>query len=99
MKVVLSDAASIDLAAIADYIARDNPRRALSFVRELRVAALGLGDMPRMFSLVPRYAHQDIRRRPFRNYLIFYRVEADRVAIIRILHGAQDYETLLFPEP
>jgi plasmid stabilization system protein ParE len=34
----------------------------------------------------------------FGAYLIFYRVEADRVSIIHILHGARDYEALLFPD-
>ncbi|MBV9118553.1 MAG: type II toxin-antitoxin system RelE/ParE family toxin, partial [Acetobacteraceae bacterium] len=33
-----------------------------------------------------------------RNYLIFYRIEADRVVIIRVLHGARDYESVLFPD-
>jgi plasmid stabilization system protein ParE len=28
--------------------------------------------------------------------LIFYRVDADQVFIVHILHGAQDYESLLF---
>jgi plasmid stabilization system protein ParE len=32
----------------------------------------------------------------FRGYLIFYRVEAGAVFIVRILHGAQDYEAVLF---
>jgi plasmid stabilization system protein ParE len=67
-------------------------------VRELRAKAQQLGDMPRTFPLVPRYEHHGIRRRPFGEYLIFYRVEEDRVAIVHILHGARDYEALLFPE-
>lgn len=51
-----------------------------------------------MRPLVPRYEHHGIRRRPQASYLIFYRIEDDRVVIIRILHGARDYEALLFPE-
>jgi plasmid stabilization system protein ParE len=30
--------------------------------------------------------------------LIFYRIEADRVVIVHVLHGARDHESLLFPE-
>ena len=52
--------------------------------------------MPR--PLVPRFERHGIRRRPYGDYLIFYRVEEDRVAIVHILHGARDYERLLFPE-
>ena len=98
MKVVLSDAAEVDLEAIGDGIARDNPLRALTFVRELRGVALRLGDLPSVFPLVPRYEHRGIRLRVSGNYLIFYRVEADRVVIVRVLHGARNYEGLLFPE-
>jgi plasmid stabilization system protein ParE len=56
-----------------------------------------LGDMPQAFPLVSRYEHLGIRRRVYRDYLIFYRIDVDRVSIVRILHGAQDYEALLPP--
>lgn len=98
MKVVLSAEALSDLEAIGDYIARDNPTRARSFVAELLAKARKIGDTPRGFPLVPRYAHLDARRRAHGNYLIFYRVEADQVTVIHVLHGARDYEALLFPE-
>lgn len=98
MKVVLTDEARADLESIADYIAQDNPARARSFVAELLGKARGLADMPEGFPLVPCYAHLGIRRRVHGNYLIFYRVEAARVVVIHILHGARDYEALLFPE-
>jgi plasmid stabilization system protein ParE len=98
MKVVLSRAAQADLREIAYYIARDNKIRAISFVQELQAKAQDTGRIPRAFPLVPRYEHHDIRRRPSGAYLIFYRIEDNRVAIVRILHGARDYETLLFPE-
>ncbi|WP_347968191.1 type II toxin-antitoxin system RelE/ParE family toxin [Mesorhizobium sp. CC13] len=41
-----------------------------------------------------RLAGNDIRRRVHRDYLIFYRVNAERIEILRILHGAMDYERL-----
>jgi plasmid stabilization system protein ParE len=31
--------------------------------------------------------------------LIFYRVEQDQVSIIRILHGARDYDPFLSEDP
>lgn len=98
MRVVLTDAARNDLASIGDHIAAENPARARSFVRELREKARQLGDMPRGFSLVPRYENSGIRRRPYGDYLIFYRIEEDRISIIHILHGAQDYGRMLFPD-
>ncbi|MGM4984440.1 MULTISPECIES: type II toxin-antitoxin system RelE/ParE family toxin [Rhizobium] len=87
-----------DLEQIADYIARDNPQRALSFIRELRSKCEDLVDNPNGYSLVPRYEHHGIRRRVHGNYLIFYRVESAKVVIIHLLHGATDYGTMLFGE-
>ncbi len=97
MRVVFSQQAKDGLREIALFIARDNKARALSFVGELRAKAQDIGSMPRAFPLVPRYEHHGIRRRPHGNYLIFYRVEDDRVSIVHILHGARDYDALLFP--
>src|SRR5271154_4188623 len=98
MRVVLSDHATAGLRDIALFIAHDSKTRARSFVRELQAKAREIGDMPRAFPLVPRYEHHGIRRRPFRDYLIFYRIEDHRISIVHILHGARDYEALLFPE-
>jgi toxin ParE1/3/4 len=98
MRVVLSDEAQADLREIALFIVRDNKIRARSFVRELQAKARDVANMPRAFPLVPRYEHFGIRRRPWRDYLIFYRIEDERIAIVHILHGARDYEALLFPD-
>jgi len=97
VRVVFSREAEVDLEEIGDYIAKNNARRALIFVRDLRAVALRLSDMPHAFPLVPRYEHHGIRRRPVGNYLIFYRVGDARILIVHIVHGARDYESLLFP--
>lgn len=97
MIVHLTAEAEHDLETIGDYIARDNPARALSFLQELRAKCLGLADMPERFPLVPRYEAAGVRRRVHRDYLIFYRVEREKVAILHILHGAQNYSAILFP--
>ncbi|WP_225008038.1 type II toxin-antitoxin system RelE/ParE family toxin [Novosphingobium percolationis] len=97
MIVYLTAEAEFDLEAIGDFIARDNPSRALSFLRELREKCLGLADMPERFPLVPRYETAGVRRRVHRDYFIFYRVEAGKVHILHILHGAQNYTAILFP--
>ena len=70
--------------------------RARDFVRELHRRAMQLADNPLAFPLVRRHEHRGIRRRIFRDYLIFFQVEADTVSVVHILHGAQDYEALLF---
>ena len=95
MIVEISAEAARDLEEIADRIALDNPRRALTFVRDLRTACLGLADFPERFPLVPRYETHGLRHRVHGNYLIFYRVEQARVVVIHVRHGAMDYAGLL----
>ncbi len=92
MIVYLTAEAEGDLERIGDYIAQDNPGRALSFVLELREKCMSLANMHDMFPVVPRYG---IRRRVHGNYMIFYRVETNRVLIVHILHGAMDYTAIL----
>ncbi|MDT0510162.1 type II toxin-antitoxin system RelE/ParE family toxin [Novosphingobium sp. MMS21-SN21R] len=98
MIVHISQEAECDLEAIGDYIARDNPGRAISFLRELREQCLGLAEMPQRFPLVHRYEAEGVRQRGHGNYLIFYRVEVEKIVIIHILHGAQDYRAILFSD-
>ena len=86
-----------ELEAIGDWIGEANPTRALSFVTELRCRCEALSDMPTGFPLVPRYKHLGIRRRPYGDYLIFYRVLNDTTEILHVLHGARDYEPIPFP--
>lgn len=99
MRVVFTLRAERDLEESADFIAQDSPRRAASFVSELRGKALGLADAPRAFPLVPRFDASGVRRRVHGRFLILYRIDADTVVILNIVHGAQDYGRLLFPDP
>ena len=54
--------------------------------------------MPERHPLLRRHQSIGIRRRVHGNYLIFYRIDADRVEILHILHGAMDYDAVLFPK-
>jgi addiction module RelE/StbE family toxin len=95
VKLVFSDEAKQDLTEIGDHIASDSPQRAVAFVRALRASALKLARRPKAFAILPRYAPLGIRRHVHGNYLIFYRIEGEQVSVIRILHGARDYDALL----
>ena len=98
MGLAFTDVAERELEAIGDYIALENPVRALSFVRELRKDCALLTTMPERHPFLPRYQNSGIRRRVFGRYLIFYRIEGETVQILHVLHGAMDYEAILFPE-
>ena len=98
MKVRIARSARQDLEKIGDWIARDSPRRALTFVEELRERCDALGKYPHAFPIVPRYEQSGLRRRVFGDYLIFYVIRDEEVLVLRILHGSRDYEALLFPD-
>ncbi|MFI5013564.1 MAG: type II toxin-antitoxin system RelE/ParE family toxin [Hyphomicrobiales bacterium] len=98
MILVVTAEAEADLESIGDHIAQRNPGRAVSFIRELRDVCGSILAAPNGYPLVRKYEGSGIRRRPHGNYLIFYRATDAAVEIIAILHGARDYEPLLFPE-
>lgn len=96
MNVVISEAAWSDMLQIARAIMIDNPVRADSFLTELYERCESLGQMPRAFPLLPGHEEQGIRRRVHRNYLIFYRIGDKAIDVLHVLHGARDYERLIF---
>ncbi|HEX4739693.1 MAG TPA: type II toxin-antitoxin system RelE/ParE family toxin [Allosphingosinicella sp.] len=99
MKIVLSPEAVGDLRTIARWIAADNPQRAESFVNELERACGSLSRRPSRFPVALNLHGEPIRKRVHRDYLIFYRVKAKQVEIVRILHGARDWAALLPGDP
>ncbi|RDK01068.1 type II toxin-antitoxin system RelE/ParE family toxin [Paraburkholderia lacunae] len=96
---ILPDAEA-DLEAIGDYMARDNPRRALGFVRELREKCTRLADIFLAFPIVPRYEDRGVHHRVYGGHQIFYRVVGEppeRIDVIHVLHSARNYAAILFP--
>jgi toxin ParE1/3/4 len=95
MKVRISARASADLDTIAVWIAQDSLNQALSFTAALREACADLGEHSRAYAVLPGYEARGVHRRPFGDYLIFYRVEPTLVHVIRIIHGARNYQDLI----
>ena len=95
MMVTIAREAEGDLEQIADFIARDSPMRAISFVRELVANCHALSDYPLRYPAVDDYGPQ-LRRFPYRGYSIYYQVlENDAVVIIHILNDAIEHERIL----
>ena len=94
MKVFITPAANSNIAQIGSWIAADNPKRAISFMIELKKACEKIGDAPRGSVVVQRYVQFEIRRKPYHDYLIFYRIKNNTVEILHVIHGARDYSKL-----
>jgi plasmid stabilization system protein ParE len=89
MRVRIAADAEADLEDIADFIALDNSVRAVSFVGELRKKAIAIGHAPRAYAACPDLG-TDLRRAIHRSYLIVFRINSNRVEVLRVIHGARD---------
>ena len=88
MNYFFSRHAESDLEEIADYIAQDNPRRALSFIGEIRERCQNIIIFPEAAPFRKEFGI-GIRVIPFGRYLIFYTVHRDTVRIERILSASR----------
>jgi toxin ParE1/3/4 len=96
MEVILTDEAKANLEEIGDFIARDNPVRASSFVAELSKRALDIGLFPEAYPVVGRHRANSVRRCVHGNYLIFYRIFDNLVEVLHIVHGAINFDPKLY---
>jgi len=89
----ISPRASSDLIEIWSYIADDSVANADAFIDKLYQAIQVLARQPgsgrHREELAP-----GIQSFPFGRYIIFYRVVAGAVEIVRVLHGARDIENI-----
>lgn len=82
-----------DLRDIGDWIARDNPDRAVTFIEEILATCDGLTDFPLSNPPFPRLGPK-ARRRNHGSYAIFYEVSAAGVIILAVVHAVRDLDTL-----
>ena len=83
-----------DLEEIALFIAADNPRRALTFIDELRAHYLKVAKRPLAYPLRREYG-TGIRLTVYGSYVIFHSQRDDALVIERIVHGARHREGLM----
>lgn len=89
----LSREARQDIDEILIYIAADNLEAAISFNEKLTAVFEMLADNRKAGRERPELK-EDIRSFPEGNYLIFYRMWAGKIAIVRVVHGARDLDEI-----
>lgn len=94
-RVRLSPRAARDVEEIGDFIARDSPARAVSFIEELLAKCEAITETPAAWPEQPGLA-PGVRRAVHQRYLLFYTVHARHIRIERILHGARDIDWRFF---
>ena len=97
MTLVWTEPAVAALAAIRDFIGRDNPFYAGVFAERLILAAESLHELPERGRVVPELSRGDVRELLFQRYRIIYRLRPDGVEILIIVHGARDLSNV--PRP
>ncbi|AEG67538.1 type II toxin-antitoxin system RelE/ParE family toxin [Ralstonia solanacearum] len=97
MRLAITPLAEQDLESIADYIAQDNPARAVTFVRELQGQCQRLVANPSGYRLRTELG-DGIRSCAYGRYVIFFVTTPDEVIVIRILHGARDLPAVFHPD-
>ena len=96
-------AADADVDAAAFFIAQDSVDAALRFFDAVAATYHKIREHPRADARLmfdhPRL--QDVRKcsvQGFSSHLVFYRIDADMVEIIRVLHAARDLPAVLLEE-
>jgi toxin ParE1/3/4 len=83
-----------DLEAIADFIARDKPARAVSLIDELMAVCTRIGEQPQAFRRRDDLA-KGLRQAVHGRYLVLFTVDQKGVVIERVIHGARRLEDLI----
>jgi len=94
MRYRLSAAAQTDLDDVWLYIAQDNPRAADRFLDDLEDKLVMLATQPHLGRRCDELG-AGLQRFPVGAYVIFYRIRAKHMEIVRVLHGARDIEFIL----
>ena len=86
--------AEADLEDIALYIAEDNVQAAQQWIEDMYALCQQLGDLPSMGVAKP-YIRPGLRMLPAGSYLILYQELDKGVEIVRVIHGARQWQDLL----
>ena len=89
MQLELSRYIEGDLDDIADYIAQDNPGRAVTFIQDIRRKFRDIQRNPLIYQLRPDIG-EEARMATVGNYAILFRVTGEVVRIERVAYGGRD---------
>ena len=100
MKLIFKETAVDDILSSQRYIANQlhNPAAAEKLAYEIYNAALLICENPYMGARLSEKYELDTDMRYFTvaRHLIFYRVTDERICVLRVIDGRQDYLSILF---
>jgi toxin ParE1/3/4 len=90
MRVEWSDHAREDLDDLVHYISRDSAFYARLFAERIVLATRQLRDFPESGRMIPEAEDKTLREIIVQGYRVMYRLEADRVLVLAVMHGRRD---------
>lgn len=96
MRLELSPFIESDLNDIADYIAQDNPARAVTFIQNIRTRFHDIHQNPLRYQLRPDIG-DEARLAVVGSYAILFRICGEVVRIERVAYGGRDLPSVFDP--
>ena len=88
LKVVWSPEAIEDVESIAQYIDRDSEFYARAVATRIIQTARSIESFPWMGRVVPELEDEKMRERLVYSYRVVYQMQANRILIVAVIHGA-----------
>jgi toxin ParE1/3/4 len=93
--LILSGAALADLDDIFDFIAADNPRRASTYIEDIRKACRDLCHSP-LIGIERGDLRLGLRILPlWRRVIVAYELPPGELFVLHVFTGGRDYETIM----
>lgn len=89
MRVLWTNAARSQLQSVYDYIAADSVGYAKRLIDRIIRRSEQLINHPESGGIVPEYNSTEIREVLEGSYRIIYRLRADRIDVVAVVHGAR----------
>ncbi|GAB3375119.1 type II toxin-antitoxin system RelE/ParE family toxin [Azotobacter armeniacus] len=89
LPIIWRSSARADLAEIIRYIANEDPQAARRLKDRLESAVLPLAEHPYLYRSGRVPGTREVVAHP--NYVLVYRVTAERIEVVNVLHARQEY--------
>lgn len=94
-RIVWTEPAFADLTSIYEYILRDSKQYAASVAMDIVLAGRSLELFPRRGRLFPELSlRSEIRELSVEPYRLIYRISAELVEILAVVHSSRDVSTM-----
>lgn len=92
MRIEWTEAAREDLREIRRFIARDSTKYAARMIARIREAVELMSANPEAGHWLSEVESRDVREIYVASFRVVYRVRAERIQVLTVIHGARDFD-------